>query len=325
MLRIHFTGEDLARLRFAAEPDPMWETVLGIQLLSNRDGAVVFCDWRRRFRERIGRWARPLLELAAPAAYFPDFLTPDTGTIDVECGIETVLATPRSRVERELELAARFRRLPTWCGRLASGDPVAIDDLAAALRSYSRILLRPHWPVIRSHVDADRARRARAFLDGGCEGVLANLAPTIRWRPPVLEADYPVDHDQHLEGRGLLLVPSYFCWRRPVTLAAPHLRPTLVYPIKHELQVRPRGPGLGDRRSVAALIGTTRAAILHTIEDGCTTTELARRSSTAPSSASQHATVLRDAGLIATQRHGNAVLHTLTPLGLALLNAATTE
>ena len=37
--------------------------------------------------------------------------------------------------------------------------------------------------------------------------------------------------------------------------------------------------------------------------------------------ASQHASVLRDAGLITTQRQGRAVLHVLTPLGTELLKA----
>lgn len=50
--------------------------------------------------------------------------------------------------------------------------------------------------------------------------------------------------------------------------------------------------------------------------------ELACRSNTTLSSASQHATVLRNAGLVTTQRYGGAVLHSLTPLGLALLNDA---
>ncbi len=37
--------------------------------------------------------------------------------------------------------------------------------------------------------------------------------------------------------------------------------------------------------------------------------------------ASQHASVLRNAGLITTRRRGSAVLHVLTPLGAELLRA----
>lgn len=318
MLRIHFTAEDLARLRVAAEPDPMWEIVLSVQTLRNRDGVIAFRDWRSRARGRIGEWARPLMILAAPATYFPDFLTPDTGTTRVDDGIETVMATPRTRLAREVELAAAVRHLPSWCGSLAAGEAAAMKQLGAAMRTYARTLLRPYWPVIQSHVEADNVRRARAFLHGGGEGVLDRLGPAMRWRPPILEADYCDDRDVRLDGRGMRLVPSYFCWRRPVSFVDDGLRPTLVYPVNHELG-GPICPGRNDRRSLAALIGATRAVVLNVIEDGCTTTELARRSDTSPSSASQHAAVLRDAGLIITQRHGTAVLHSLTPLGRALL------
>jgi DNA-binding transcriptional ArsR family regulator len=38
--------------------------------------------------------------------------------------------------------------------------------------------------------------------------------------------------------------------------------------------------------------------------------------------ASQHATVLRNAGLLISQRDRNTVLHTLTALGQAMLDAA---
>jgi len=59
----------------------------------------------------------------------------------------------------------------------------------------------------------------------------SGLTPLFRWRWPVLEAPYPLDKDVHLAGRGLLLVPSYFCRRMPVTFADPGLPPVLVYPI----------------------------------------------------------------------------------------------
>ncbi|MFI0899057.1 ArsR/SmtB family transcription factor [Streptomyces sp. NPDC020983] len=55
------------------------------------------------------------------------------------------------------------------------------------------------------------------------------------------------------------------------------------------------------------------------IEGGCTTGELARRTGVTPPTASQHATTLREAGLTTSTRLRNTILHTLTPLGTALL------
>ncbi|WP_436848162.1 hypothetical protein [Streptomyces collinus] len=55
--------------------------------------------------------------------------------------------------------------------------------------------------------------------------------------------------------------------------------------------------------------------------DGYNTTELSRRLGISAAAASHHATVLREAKLITTRREGKAVLHVLTPLGIALLEA----
>nr|WP_252980871.1 helix-turn-helix domain-containing protein [Streptomyces chartreusis] len=49
------------------------------------------------------------------------------------------------------------------------------------------------------------------------------------------------------------------------------------------------------------------------------TTALAERAGVSVATASEHATVLRAAGLITTVRDGSRVLHALTPLGEALL------
>jgi DNA-binding transcriptional ArsR family regulator len=60
------------------------------------------------------------------------------------------------------------------------------------------------------------------------------------------------------------------------------------------------------------------------IAHGCTTTELARRLRISPGGASQHATVLREAGLVTSRRQRNTVRHSITKLGLDLLNTLPT-
>jgi DNA-binding transcriptional ArsR family regulator len=74
--------------------------------------------------------------------------------------------------------------------------------------------------------------------------------------------------------------------------------------------------------ALAALLGFTRAAALAAIGTGCSTTELARRVGVSPAAASQHATVLRNAGLVASRREANTMMHSVTPLGSAVLNGA---
>jgi hypothetical protein len=143
----------------------------------------------------------------------------------------------------------------------------------------------------------------------------------LRWRPPVLETAYPFDRDLRLDGRGLLLVPSVFCWQTPITLTDPDLPPVLVYPVARSYRwwlPQQTGP---EPRTLARLLGHGRAVVLRALEDGCTTSEVARRVGVTPATASEHVGILREAGLAASVRDRNTVLHVLTPLGASLLTA----
>ncbi|MFD2354202.1 hypothetical protein ACFSTC_40365 [Nonomuraea ferruginea] len=73
----------------------------------------------------------------------------------------------------------------------------------------------------------------------------------------MLEVAYDIDAVLHLGGRGLRLVPSYFCQRTSVTLADPELPPVLIYPIDHQHHW-----STVVRRGVEPLLGRTRAAAL---------------------------------------------------------------
>ncbi|MGI5376855.1 ArsR/SmtB family transcription factor [Streptomyces sp. CA-251387] len=327
MLRVHFTADDLARVRVAAAPDPLWEIATSFQALIGADAPLLFEEWRRLVRPRVGPVHGLLAALLPPRGYFPDFLTPDLrGSFDLAHAVDTVLGTPRVRLRGDLaRLAAspvRPRPLPPGTRALADGEPEALRGLGAVLHAHHRHALAPFWPRIRAQVDADRAVRARAVLEGGTDGLLAGFRPVLRWQPPVLEADYPVHRDLRLAGRGLLLQPSFFCLRRPLTLALADLTPVLVYPIQHTLGWAGGAGGTEGGAELGALIGHTRAAILEDVVTGRTTGELAERFGISGAAVSQHTGVLRRAGLLLSMRHKKYVVHTITPAGLALLDGA---
>ncbi|WP_343242331.1 MULTISPECIES: DUF5937 family protein [unclassified Streptomyces] len=324
MLRVHFTGSDLANVRLARRPDPLWEIVCSLCRLQTREGALAFGPWRRMVggRVRQGRAARDvasaLSSLVPLAAYFPDFLTPplEGGTHGLRTGIDRVLATPRRRLRRELSLLSATGGRP-WAGaELARGEVTALAALGANLRTYHREFMAPVWNRVDAATATDRALRTRALADGGTRALLDSLRPMAVWEPPVLTVDYPVERDLFLEGRGLLLVPSYFCWRRPITLADSDLRPVLIYPVD-----KAPSPPAASPTSLTRLLGPTRAALLHeTAALTCaTTSELAGAAGVSVPSASQQLAVLREGGLIASHRDGKRVLHAATPLGRRLL------
>ncbi|MDI7789689.1 MULTISPECIES: helix-turn-helix transcriptional regulator [Streptomyces] len=271
MLRIHFTAQDLAYVRLARSPDPLWEIVCSLCRLQTDEGPIAFGPWRRAVAAQLrapggegegaggGRRAVALAlrSLVPCGPYIPDFLTPavDGGTIDLRQGVDRVLSTPRSRLRRELTLLTESARagvrgpgaavpgappprpLRPFAGeRLARGDAGALRALGGLLTAYDAGFVAPYRPWIDAAVASDVAWRSRELAAGGVRALLETFRPMARWSPPVLEVAYPVERDLHLAGRGLLLVPSYFCWRRPITLFDAALLPVLVYPVEKPVE-----------------------------------------------------------------------------------------
>src|SRR5260370_720647 len=164
----------------------------------------------------------------------------------------------------------------------------------------------PGGPAGRAAGPGPRLRRVGG---GGRARLRASLqSPWVRWRPPVLEVLTPTDYDVPLNGRGIALVPSVFVGQVPSLHTNPNdpgSVPWLVVPPadgrmeQRHLWGNPQPTGA----ALAALAGRNPAAVLRTIADGCSTTELAGRMGISLPPATQHASVLRDAGLITTPRH----------------------
>jgi hypothetical protein len=262
---------------------------------------------------------RLLLTISPNCNYFPDFLTPTPAGLPVAAGIDTVQRTARRRINHELEILSRYRAMTAWTRPLAEGDADAVRTLGDSLLRYYDAAIEPYQEQIQAATATDQAARTRVVLAGGADALLAGLRPIARWRSPVLETEFPVEQDLLLDGRGLLLVPSYFCCERPVTLADGNLPPVLVYPVARTAGAFLSAPAERRDSSLSALLGKTRATVLHKLAVGASTGELARRVGIAPSSASEHARVLRDAGLVSSHRETSTMLRTLTPLGKHLL------
>ena len=322
MLRFHFTSDDLARVRIAAGPDPMWETMLSGHLVNELHEVRTFGAWRSRVVADLPRLALPYLHLTPPRGYSPDFLTPADGTTDFVDGLDGVLFTHRDRLQTDIDRLGEQKDVSTWASGLRDGLAKAVKGLGATMAAYHAHAIEPYWTRIRAAVDADLMVRARVLATSGVEGVLSSLHSTVNWDAPVLTIDNPtVDRDVHLAGRGLRLVPSYFCSRKPMTFADPELEPVLLFPIERCVGLV-GVPGVDLQEPLTRLLGRTRAAALQALVRPATTSGLARRLGASPASASEHATVLRRAGLIRSTRCGNQTSHELTALGHGLLSGS---
>lgn len=285
MLRIHFTVEDLARLRMMATHSPVTESVFALDLFRRRGSGSIDGwlgdDWYRLVRSRLGTHLDSVERLAHGRQPIPDLLQ--------------VMHRPISPVH---------------------------SRTAITMFEFCRVAVLPYWNRARHQLNAERDMRARIVITHGVEWLLRTLNPTVSWNPPVLEIPGELDREVHLDGRGLILSPALFLPdRRCVVIDPPDESGRYVLAFSTRFGISTVFDPLGepDEQALGALVGHTRAAALQVLSDGCTTGELAGRLGISLAGASKHATVLRKAGLISTARHRNMALHTLTSLGVALL------
>ncbi|WP_031466054.1 ArsR/SmtB family transcription factor [Sciscionella sediminilitoris] len=337
VLRIHFTPEDVLRTRVLAAPDPMWELVLSSHRLRKPAQCAAHARWRGMVTgaladERTRTSFRIVTRLIPDAGNFPDFLTPypsltahPDGT-DFAAELETVRATPRAVLARDMHPDRLGRNTGGFGRALAESDRTALEELGTALRHYFRTFVQPYWAEIGATITQNAERHGRRQLSGGTEALLANLGPTFRWNWPVLETDYIRDRELHLGGRGLLLVPSYFCRGTPVTMIDAERRPVLTFPAVHSpVAHSPVAPAPAAHPAVErgehldGILGSTRARILHALQEQHSTSALAEAIELSAASASQQVTLLRKAGLVSSRRTGQSMLHSITPRGRMLL------
>lgn len=297
MLRIHFTVEDLSRVRMTASLGAVAESVFALDLFGHNSGAV-FNKWRRQVRTRLDQRFDTVERLARDHP-LPDLLW--------------LLQRPKAAESH------------TW---IADQDR---QQIAGEVFVFCQAAVIPHWERIGGHLESLRDARGRIAIANGVERMLSTLHPRIRWNPPVLEIPDERERDLHLGGRGLVLTPSLFLLGKPCVVVDAEREtglPALVFATPVNVAVatlllddatEPGNPPKGQ--ALGALIGHTRAAALRVLAESCTTGELSERLGISLAGASKHATVLRGAGLITTERNRNTALHTLTSLGVDLLQS----
>ncbi|MFI0485331.1 ArsR/SmtB family transcription factor [Actinomadura sp. 9N215] len=343
MLRLHLTSDDLAGLRVLPTLGPLLETRFSLGVLQGRGRELLFGEWRRQAAAHLTP-----ADAGAVRLLFP---MDGRGPLNIVRGAETVrrptldavddlLAAqepiPRRRREDPgpaiLISAADMAASPTPVRYPTGRDEQVHDRLLTAFTTTYRVAVRPYWQSIHLHLEARHAAAMHAQTRGGINELLSHLHPDLRWHSPVLEIGTPGPaprnpaDDLHLEGRGLILIGSVFCFTPTAVWSPAERTPVIVvYPTLIDVASAARiwhGSRPGTHRALAALLGTTRATILCLISDKPrTTSELAQITGTTPANTSQHATVLREAGLIATHRHHNTALHVLTHAGAGLLSA----
>jgi DNA-binding transcriptional ArsR family regulator len=287
--------------------------------------------WLRRHelaRRRLEREhdLRPLLTVMGASQYYPDFLTPVGSAVvgDIRRELTEVLATPEDRAHAEIERALTTAPLRSFTPPAPEVEellrsPGVAARLAGQLLLVWSELVAPSWDRIRDVLDRDVLHRSRALARGGLAGLFDGLAPLVTLDEPELRIRCTgYDSTRALDGRGILLKPSVFAWPYTAVTLDETRPPEVIYPARGVASLFSDAPH--DDAALAALIGTTRAQVLATLDEPMHTSGLARVFGRSPGNIADHLKVLRASGLIERARAGRRVIYSRTPLGEALLS-----
>jgi DNA-binding transcriptional ArsR family regulator len=325
LTEIVFTVGDLTAIRFCTSP--LWEAVFSVRAFAAPGRFPALGPWFRATRlalaqrPDVDRHRAYLAEFVRPGSWQPDFLTPPPHSSQGELAeeLDQLMATPHERVTSEILDCDRWRPI-TAVARAAAEHPEGVlDRLRAAIEAWHDLAIAPHWPHMQALLDADIAYRTRQLSRGGLRLLFETLHPSVRWSGDRLVSDDPWELSFAVAGRGLPLQPSVFVDRRVLWNVSAGAPPLAVYP------VRAVGTLWSDASTpagaLARVFGPARAQVLTLLRAPATTSDLARRTGLSPGAVSQHLTALRDAGIVARQRHGREVFYEVTDVGTALLGA----
>ncbi len=327
MISITFGTSDLANTRFAFSP--LWEAVASYSVLLRPEFQTFHQPWLIEARTASAELDPSLINLLlqpVPKAhgkfpYHADFLTPFPSSVGntIEHELGRLRATPPEVVREDIR--RNYVGLPQAQFRPLLADPeAAMHSLAEFLWHYWNRTLAPHWPRIKTLLEADVLYRARILALHGPQALLNSLgsgAKGASFKGKTLTLDrYKSDTTASLAGHGLLLIPSVF------------ISVLMTLPWQEALQYQVRGvaglwqPTLPDPgEALSLLLGEARARLLMCLMVPATTTELARRFAVTPGAVSQQLAWLLQTGLAITQRRGREVFYEASQIGRGLLAA----
>lgn len=322
-VEFHLSPGDIQAVRFGISPGH--ELAHAVRVLLRPEQHPLQWGWLRAVRDRLPRAEFGLLaSVIGDDGYLPDFLTaaarwdmtPDAelaalreaplGPMRVDFG-KMVLRSAGARQEALLSM----QRQPARARSMIADAWSAVWDAALA----------PVWPQLERLLRADIAVRARTIATAGIAGMAGDLHPQVTWGAGAVRVSLRRHSEQvDCRGSGLVLVPSVMSSWGCMVLTEPPAQPTLFYPARGVTAAWARGATeIAD--ALGALLGPARAGILLDAGTARTTSQVARDAGIATSTASHHLTVLRDAGLIGSERDGARMLHLRTPLGEAMVGA----
>jgi DNA-binding transcriptional ArsR family regulator len=319
--------ELMSVLHALAEPDHHFESQTVLAGIASSFDAVTLDE----FRALSPLWARFRCRV-----FFPFDTAPSQ---DLEEQLSTLLGLP---LESFVLLAAQgiygyMRPLPTADELLTDGtarqhflglclarsttrfelaedllrDPVTFRQrIIEFFRVCNNSFFREEWKILHESIHQSVAVTASRLRSGGLLSVLPQLSVTAKAFPGLEEVRF--DKLQHrtvnLVGRQLLLIPSVRIGSHLTIKDAPGYPVVIQYPAHQADEER---LGIQQIRGRLAALGSESRMELfrHISAEPITTSELSQRLGQNPAQVSRSLGILRDAGLVVSERRGKLVYH----------------
>ncbi|WP_107081612.1 ArsR/SmtB family transcription factor [Streptomyces sp. SBT349] len=301
MIRIHLDELTLGRVRIAISP--LWEAVSSLALTMRYRSEVPY-PYRK--------WAAAALQRVSPA--LRQELTTTVRAHWATSPSSSLTPIPdESSPAIEEELSALR----------ADGH----DRFAHLMGEYWDAALAPFWPAMRGVLEEEILVRGRTLVTRGADTMLEDLGGRICWERPELSVPHRADLDWPMRDGRLIIVSTLFA-RGTRVFATRHGTAAFSYQARgaavlggtHEDGSGETPGTLRPRDRLTILLGRGRATVLRALHSPATTTGLAGSVGLAPSTVSQHLSVLSSAGLVRRYRVGPRVLYELGDSGATLLS-----
>lgn len=321
--RITLSGEDILATRFATSQ--VTETVHALRTFQ-RSSPSPYDDWARTVGPRMDDPLLRMLVALIPVDGFvppwfplPGVERPDgTSFGEVAVIVEHLVGVGPDDVRSWM--AEKLPRPPAEMRPLIESEQPG-TLLGEALQLAWEVLVAPWWPTMLRYLEADIAWWTTLAGEAGMGAMLARLHSRVTWDGIDLVVS-PTRTAQRYDrtGSGLLLVPTVFNAPYAGLAAYDPSHTWLVFSTRSAGLVFDQGVDPADD-GLTALLGRTRAAVLRWTTSPRTTSEISRAASMSMGTVSEHLGVLRQSGLVSSERHGREVLYRPTRLGWQLLEA----
>jgi DNA-binding transcriptional ArsR family regulator len=196
-------------------------------------------------------------------------------------------------------------------------------ELADVLNQARKAYFDDDWESVRLRLGGVANQVNAALARDDAVNVVASIAQMASRR----NATQTVVFDKLQNGstvvgsRGLLLIPSLRSWPHVMIKMDPQL-PVVIQFIAQEARHDNTSPSQQQvRRRLAVLSEPGRWELCrHLIGESITTSELAERTQQSEPAVSRHLKILRDAGLVSSQRDGRQVFHRMHPAVITQLS-----